>query len=52
VDLVGVNTPLQGCYLIHNVESGRIKFDWDAGTAQAIPNKMTTLSAVDRFEIK
>lgn len=52
MDLVGVNTPLQGCYLIQDIESGRIKFDGDAGTAQPIPNKMTTLSAIDRLKIK
>jgi hypothetical protein len=52
VDLVGVNTPLQCRNLIHNVESGRIKFDWDARTAKAIPYKVATLSAVDRLKIE
>ena len=52
VDLVGVNTALQGCYLIQDIESSRIKFNWDAGTAKAIPYKVATLSAVDWLKIK
>ena len=52
MDLVGINAPLKGSDLIHNVESACIKFDGDACTTQAIPNEMPTLSAVDRFEIE
>lgn len=52
MDLVGVYTPLQGRNLIHNVESSHIKFDRDACTAQAIPYKVATLSAVDWLKIE
>lgn len=52
MDLVGVYTPLQGCYLIQDIESSRIKFDGDACTAKAIPYKVATLSAVDWLKIE
>jgi hypothetical protein len=43
---------LQCLNLIQDVESGRVKFNWDACTTQPIPYKVATLSAIDRLKIE